>query len=487
MEKIMNRIINIIFLLVFGFIILGGLFFKNRLFGPSNQLIVIASTILWSALLFILFKKINKIKEIPNKNRKIILASFFIIFFMIQFFIAKHLQVNPTWDFGNNYTAAKSYAISGNLFLNYVYPNNYFLTFCLAIIYKISSIFGYMDFITLSIVINIIFIDLSIFLIYLIVKKLIGVNQALFSAIMCLFLSPFLLYTPIFYTDTLSMFVPVLMIYIFLNINVDNSKRKNILLLICLGIIAFLGYKLKGSTFVTLIAIFIIWLFQKSSAKEKLFKVIIPTFVIILLMICYNVALNIALPHLDKYEDHNLPITHYLMMGLNEDGLVNGGFSQSDYVNTTHSKDKVAYNLKVIKDRLSERKILGSIKFYALKTLDTWTDGTYFAPEKLRRYPIKTSRLHNFVLAEGKFFDICFAFYTGIVLAMYIFMFAGCIMDLKNKINLLDNKVLLRCTLSGSWLFLLIWETRSRYLVDFVPVMIILTVLSLDNIVNDKK
>ena len=487
MGKIMSRIINIVFVLVFGFIILGGLFLKNRLYGSSNQLIIIASTLLWGVLLFVLFKKISKTKEISNKKKNIILACFFIIFFIIQLIVAKQLQVIPSWDFGNNYQAAKSFATNGDLYLNYVYPNNYFLTFCLAIVYKISSIFGYFDFETLSIIINIIFIDLSIFLIYLIAKKLIGTNYALFATFMCLFISAFLLYTPIFYTDTLSMFVPVLMFYIFININENNSKKKNILLLICLGVVTFIGYKLKGSTFVTIIAMFIIWLFQDSSIKEKIFKILIPTFIVIILMISYNIVLNIALPNLEKYEDHNLPITHYLMMGLNDEGLIYGGFSQTDFTNTSHSEDKVAYNLEVIKERISKRKIWGNIKFYAIKTLDTWADGTYFAPGKLNSKPINNSPLHAIVLPNGKYFDVCFNFYTGIVLAMYVFMFISCVVDLKNKTNLLDNKTLLRCVLLGIWLFLLIWETRSRYLVDFVPIMIVLTVLSLYSIVNFEK
>lgn len=485
MEKIMSRIINVVFLLVFGFIILGGLFFKNRMYGSNNPLIIIISTLLWSVLLYISFKKINKSKEISNKKKNIILACFFIIFFCIQLIVAKQLQVVPSWDFGNNFYAAKSFAINGDLYLNYVYPNNYFLTFCLAIVYKISSIFGYFNFEILSIIINIIFIDLSIFLIYLIIQKLIGTNYALFATFMCLFISPFLLYTPIFYTDTLSMFVPALMFYIFININKNNSKKKNIILLICLGIITFIGYKLKGSTFVTIIAIFIIWLFQNSLAKEKIIKILIPTLSIIVLMISYNIALNIALPNLDRYEEHNLPITHYLMMGMNDDGLVYGGFSQNDFENTNKQSDKITYNLQVINKRFAERKVLGNIKFYAIKTLDTWTDGTYFAPEKLRRKPVKSSLLHNFVLQNGKYFNVCFNFYTGIVLAMYIFMFISCAIDLKSKTNLLDNKTLLRCTILGIWLFLLIWETRSRYLVDFVPVMIILTILSLYSIINN--
>ena len=487
MEKVMYRIINIVFLPVFGFIILGGLFFKNRLYGSSNQLIIIVSTILWGILLYVLFKKISKIKEVSNRKKNIILFCFFIIFFIIQFVVAKQLQVIPSWDFGNNYQAAKSFATNGELYLNYVYPNNYFLTFCLAIVYKIFTFFGYFDFVTLSIIINIVFIDLSIFLVYLTVKKLIGTNYALFATFMCLFISPFLLYTPIFYTDTLSMFIPILMFYIFININENNSKKKNIIMLICLGVVAFVGYKLKGSILVTIVAMFIVWFFKNLPLKEKVINIMIPVFIIFFLMMSYNLILNIALPNLDRYEDHNLPITHYLMMGLNDEGLIYGGFSQNDYTNTSHSEDKISYNLKVINERFSKRKIWGNIKFYAIKTLDTWTDGTYFAPEKISRKPIDNSPLHNIFLPNGKYFNVCFNFYTGIIIIMYVFMFIGCVIDLKNKTCQLDNKTLLRCILLGIWLFLLIWETRSRYLVNFVPIMIVLATLSLYSIVHLEK
>lgn len=488
MEKIISRIINIVFIFIFGFIIIGGLLFKNRAYGSSNQLIIIASTLIWCILLFVLFKKINMSKEISNKKKNIILVCFFIIFFIIQLIVAKQLQVIPTWDFGINFQAARNCALNNVLDLGGVYPNNYFLTFCLTILYKISSFLGYMDFETLSIIINIVFIDLSIFVIYLIIKKLLNVNYALLTMSICLFISPFLLYTPIFYTDTLSMFVPVLIFYIFINIMDINSLKENIILLIILGILSFIGYKLKGSTIVTLIAIFIIWLFKASSLKEKSIKILIPTITLIVFVIIYNLIINFVLPNLDKYESHNLPITHYIMMGMNDDNLIYGSFSQHDFEATyEHSVDKVSFNLKIIRERFTKRKILGNIKFYAIKTLDTWTDGTYFAPEKLSRKPINNTWLHSIVLPNGKYFNICFNFYTGIVLAMYIFMVLGCILDIKTQINSLDNKTLLRCMLFGIWLFLLIWETRSRYLVDFVPIMIILTVLSLANFVNFEK
>ena len=63
MEKLISRIINIIFCFVFGFIILGGLFYRNRVYGSDNQIILILATIIWLVILFMLFKKINGIKD----------------------------------------------------------------------------------------------------------------------------------------------------------------------------------------------------------------------------------------------------------------------------------------------------------------------------------------------------------------------------------------------------------------------------------------
>ena len=478
MEKLISRIINIIFCFVFGFIILGGLFYRNRVYGSDNQIILILATIIWLVILFMLFKKINGIKDIPKRRVNIILVCFFVIFFIIQLIVANQLKVIPTWDFGNNFFAAQNYVLNGELILDAVYPNNYFLTYSLAILYKISAFIGYMDFQTLSVIVNIILIDLSIFIIYLTVKKLLGVNKALFATFMCLFVSPFLLYTPIFYSDTLSLFVPILMFYIFINISEDNTRLKNILLLICLGIVAYVGYKLKGSTIVFLVAICLIWLFKKGRLKGKVFKILITSIVVIVLTFGYHIIENAIFPNL-KNSDHNLPMTHYIMMGLNDENQIYGSYLYSDRINTENATDKVAYNLEIIQERIGDRGILGNIEFYAIKTLDTWTDGTYFAPEKLSRQPVNSSPLHNIVLPDSKYFDYCFNFYTGIVLAMYIFMVISCFIDLKGKINRLDNKTLLRCGLLGLWLFLLIWESRSRYLVDFVPIMIVLTTLSL--------
>lgn len=483
MERFMSKLINVVFCLVFGFIILGSIFIKNHLFNPDNQLFLILAVIVWLCIFIFVFKKIKNLPEFSKKYRFSLIFGILFIFFIIQIFIANELKVTPTWDFGGNFDAASKQALSGGyLDLNHLYPNNYFLIYCLTFVYNIANFFNYTDFLTLSIIINIIFIDLSIFLVYLCVKKILGFNYAFFALLMCMFCSPFITYTPIFYSDTLSMFVPVLMFYICINICNENSLLKNVVFLFCLGIVTFIGYKIKASILVVLVAIFIYWLFKNINFKEKLFNVVIVIASLMILIIGYNFTEKIILKHVVNVDENPFPYTHWIMMGLNNQKNVYGGYYFEDVMDTTNSTDKVKFNLEVIKKRISERGISGNVKFYSRKILDAWSDGTYYAPVKLMREPINNSFLHEFVLPTGKYFDYFFYITTGFTIAMYIIMFLSCFMDLKNRLSKIDKKFLLRCMLLGIWLFLLLWENRSRYLVNFIPIMIILTTISLSDV-----
>lgn len=485
MERFISKLINIVFCLVFGFIILGSIFMKNHLFNPDNQLFLVLAVIVWLCIFIFGFKKIKNLPELSKKYKFLLVSCILFVFFIIQIIVANELKVTPSWDFGGNFNAASKQALSGSfLDLNHLYPNNYFLIYFLTFIYNISAFLGYTDFLTLSIIINIIFIDLSILLVYLCIKKILGFNYAFFALLLCVLSSPFVTYTPIFYSDTLSMFVPVLMFYLCINISKENSLLKNIIFLICLGLVTFVGYKIKASILVALVAIFIYWLFKNIEFKEKLFNIGVVIISLMMLMVGYNFTEKIILKHSVNANDNPFPYTHWIMMGLNDERGIYGGYYLEDVMATTASTDRVKFNVDVIKKRISERGIGGNIDFYTRKILDAWSDGTYYAPVKLMREPINNSFLHKVVLPTEKYFDYFFYITTGFTIAMYIIMFLSCFMDLKNGLSKVNKKILLRCMLLGIWLFLLLWENRSRYLVNFIPIMIILTTISLADIIS---
>lgn len=44
------------------------------------------------------------------------------------------------------------------------------------------------------------------------------------------------------------------------------------------------------------------------------------------------------------------------------------------------------------------------------------------------------------------------------------------------------NKNILKLTIFGVFLFYLLWETRSRYLINYIPIMVLLTTEGLEKI-----
>ena len=117
----------------------------------------------------------------------------------------------------------------------------------------------------------------------------------------------------------------------------------------------------------------------------------------------------------------------------------------------------------------------------------TWGDGTYYAPEKLRRSPVREGIQHQFVLQNGKY-SYVYMYYSQIQhISLLIFMIISMIINYRNRKefnDILKDKVNLIITLSifGLLIFLIIWETRSRYIVNFIPIMVFAKFYGIDKL-----
>lgn len=191
------------------------------------------------------------------------------------------------------------------------------------------------------------------------------------------------------------------------------------------------------------------------------------------------------------YDEAGFPPTHWIMMGMVGNGWYNDDdvlFSDGIY-NDKGKKAVAEANLQVIKERLNDYGLRGYIKFINHKLMVTWTDGTYFAPEKLRRTPVKDTKMYPYIVGENN------KYYVYISQVMNIILFVGIILsaikNFKSKINIYSLSYI---ALFGTILFLMIWETRSRYIVLMLPIMILCCIDGLEflnfnikNIVKNKK
>ena len=490
MKQKCYSIFNIMFVFAFILILLGAILTNQTIsFTNSKPLLLILSMLMIISLWFLLHRCISKIKNINFKLEVITVISIFALIIGIQIVFAFLLQVKPSWDFGMIYDNAVGYAKMGRQTIISGYfamcPNNIFPLYVLAFFYRILALLHLNNFMAFGIALNIISIDVSILGMYLIVRKLTNVKTAIFLLAVTLFVSPLFLYTPIFYTDTLSMPFPIWLLYMYLNVPKDSSTIKKIIIYsLIYSILLFLGFEMKMTSIIIVIAILIEEILAKKILlNKKIYICIIAFFVTI-----FGVYSLINDKMLGKFNDDiSLPYVHYFMMGTSKISLGNnkyayGIFNDEDLTYTTSfntKAEKITNDKNRLKERLKSYGVVGSIDFFYKKAIQTFGDGTYFAPEKLNRFPLKKTCLHNIFLTTGKYFSYYFYFADGVQLSLLLLLIVSGVTSFWKSD---DKSNIIRVAIFGMLLFLLLWETRSRYLVNYIPILIIGAVIGFSDI-----
>ena len=126
-----------------------------------------------------------------------------------------------------------------------------------------------------------------------------------------------------------------------------------------------------------------------------------------------------------------------------------------------------------IRNKLEEYGVSGMAEHLKKKVKFTWGDGVYFAPEKLKRDPMKESWLHEWVLKDGDNFQKTYLYCNAVQLLLLLGLVASVVRNFAERGRWREIQSM-QIAVFGIFLFLLIWETRSRYLVNFVPVFVLL-------------
>lgn len=482
-EKLLN-IFNVFYLIIFAIVLLLSIFDNNStLYGHYNcMLLIIVSSLIFCAL-YLLWKKISSI-EIKSKKRLIIFL--FGIIILIQLIAGILFMNNPSWDFGVIFGEAidftGSYDYSSEYFSYYL--NNVPLLAILKTIFSIFHILGYNgNYIIIGMLLNIIMLDLAIYVMYKLVNEKYGFNNGILSIILMGLYSPIYLYVPIFYTDTLSMIFPILLLYLYyLMLNKPNNKVMSILF----GIVLYVGMMLKFTVVIIFIAMFIYTIIDKLNKNKSNIKainillIIIPICVLIITKsLVYNLCVN---NHIDKSK--KLPYTHWIAMGL----VGNGGYNEEDaeYAkNITPPSVEKEQEIIIIKDRIKEHiNNKTFINFIANKIVYVWGDGSYYAPSKLVRSPINNGHHYDYINMNNSKSNLYKYFSTSynIVILLLGLYSAICCMRCNDEINFIS-----RLSLLGLFFFLLMWEARSRYLVNYLPIIVISSIYGFNNINKFKK
>lgn len=392
------------------------------------------------------------------------------------------LRVAPSWDLGRVYEAAldlcanKQFTVPTTLEYLYMAPHNLFLTYVFWGWFRFASLFGVPP-LNAGILLNALALTAAMLFLYLAVSTWKNPQAGLFTIIVCAGFSPLYLYAPIFYTDTLSMPFVTLTLWLALLWHKSHRQGHRVLFASLCAAAAFGGYLVKQSAIIPFIAVMLFCILQFSR------KNILPGICALALTLCLFGGWQLFLSNnpLISYkagESLRLTASHYIMMGLQG----NGGYSGSDHAFSTSIPDlaqRQQTNWQVAWQRLQAYGVAGFLQHMRDKIIFTWADGSYYAPHKLSIAIIAPGPLHTWVLPGALMYPV----YIGLASAMHALLlvaaFAGALRDCMRKHVAPNLLFIARTAVLGLGLFLLAWETRSRYLLNHLPLLALLLAAAL--------
>lgn len=429
------------------------------------------------AVRFLRTDKAEKLDDRMFNTRFIILGVGVIL--VLQLVCAFCLQMKPITDIQSidSYAAKiisdQSFACLDSDFNGHYiirYQNNLPILLLITLIYRASSFFtGEISHIPV-IVLNTLAVNAAVLMTVLTSRKLFGGRKAVLTLLICALFTPYYTYTPYFYTDSFSLPFVAGTVYTFVAACQTDKRRKKLLFLLLSGTLCFVGFELKASVIILLIAILIYLPLRmgiKRAAKNA--AVILASFVI-LFVTCTAAIKASGMISDESSERYQFPAAHWVMMGLKDFGAYNdedGDFSKSFHSKTERQQAAVEEIVK----RVNEKGFFGMAVHLGKKAVWTYMDGTYYIANYLEHYERKTP-LHEFVLYEGKYRFGFYAYSFGYQLFLLLMIACSGLHACRTK--KLTATTLFRVALFGMLLFFLIWETNARYPFNFTPLYMLL-------------
>lgn len=495
--KFFKYLINPIFAILLGVSILASMWQLGSYIinAPHSKIIVLLICFFVIGCSVAIFFKPECFKKTCNyfqQHVQLILKIIIAVTILWQLMMAISLAGESWWDPGIISYVASHRSIQ-HWFPGYFsyYPNNFFLLVLERIVWNCLTIFkiaSYVHLVQILAVLSYVLVDLSIWLIYKTVRQNLGQQKsAWIAAGMLWFLIGITPFAVIPYSDIPVMFLSSLVLWLGTQLNL-NLARKNIILVLAIGLIVAIGYLIKPTIMIFIVALFIMVMLN---LKKRTLKPVI------IFALIFGLSFGTMVTAVHYYQRHNsiikinesksMPMNHFIAMGM----AGNGGYNEQDVQKNKHIQDpqkRKEVNNQLIIERLKKRGLANYLIFLAKKqTLNTgagtfaWgADAGYgflvvknSHPKNLfvklpRKIFMQYDAPNNLWIANSNWHGVAILFQVGWTIALMTALFS-----IKSS-NMFAS--LIRLTIVGAFMFLLLFEGgRSRYMVQFLPFIITLT------------
>lgn len=468
MKKIVNNIFKYIYktillitIAVFTIALIGACFFyTNRSYDTLNPVLLITGSLIY---LFFVIKLYRFAITLNEKRQNILVAILLICQFLLLFLVTQVVSSIPQVDLIHILTEINSLRETGRILNdNYysVYPNNKFLLMFLYWVSRISPehtdiVFGFLSSISVSI---------TSLLTYKAVKLITNRHKALVCLFICVLSPIFYLYAPYYYTDILMLPFAALLFYLIIKNETENKLGTSIFYSLIIGAIAVIGYKIRAVSVFILIAYFVYQILSKK------FRAFVQCMVPILLsaVLTLTVINSLELQFFTENDpSKEFPITHWIMMGVNEKS--GGYYSQSDYdmsYSAENKEERTELNINEIRNRLKELGFDGTFKLAVGKINAVWAKGDY-SYQKYLELSGNYNRIYRYLIEDENIV------LNYILQVNKIGVLVLCISALLRLLR--ENRYsVIAIAMFGAVIFYLAWEVCPRYGLSFLPWMIIL-------------
>jgi hypothetical protein len=438
---------------------------------------------------------INGRKSLPSYAFYLLCTLLFVPVFCIQCYIIRNIYFTTGWDVsvcvGNANLIATNIQYIGNNSYFSMYPNNLFFVYIIMMIQRLAYHFGYdASRYVFLLIAGVILVNASVlsavFMVRCLTKNCFITWVALACSIGLLAFSPWIL---IPYTDTYGVLFTILVLLLYaLNKTYTNDPRMRFLWF-PIGFLGVIGYCMKPPAAIGFIAILIV---EGGSVAVNLMRLIstrqLRSFRLRVTLLCLPVGVLLGLIfndyaigelQTDLNPDLRMTPAHYIMMGLNQDNT--GGYLTDDVLfsmNQPNTDTRTQAALARAKERLTSYGILGTISFMKRKALMIFNDAIY-------AYGQEGSFFQEEKGLNGRFSpSLKKLFYPGAEWGIYLRTFAQGLWILvlffqpfqfikaKNAKNVRID-LAIQIALLGSIAYVMLFETRARYLFVCLPVWIV--------------
>lgn len=382
LDTILKYSYTLLSTIIFIICILGGLYvdYVYKLDVTKSNIYIF---LLSACVMIVIYKVIVIVNKIIRKNIevnfKILIIFISISLLFVQIIMIYFYYFRTGWD--SYLIIDASYLLSENVklqdwtndYFSY-YPNNIFITILFSKIIFLCKIIGVADYSYFVILVFQAILNIFTgFLVFNVIRKITqNINLSVFGYIFYVLLVGLSPWVSIPYSDSTALIIPVLMLYLYTNIDKEGFK------IVGLSFLGVLGYMIKPQTAILFISIclvsilFIRLRYIKKTLKYlsiALISILISYFFIVIFMSNNNITINREL---------EISYPHFVKMGLNN--VTNGGYLSDDAgksMSFKSTKERKEENIEVIKERLSEYGIDGLLKHQIKKTLVTYNDGTF--------------------------------------------------------------------------------------------------------------